>query len=135
MGFRGTEAGDENDHIYEAPHRLIRTLAELYEALGNRRITICRELTKRYETAFRTTFSDALAAYETEEPKGECVIVIEGKSIEEIKEEKVRSFEEMSLEEHVKQYEDQGLDRKEAMRRAAKDRGISKRDVYQQLMR
>ncbi len=121
--------------IYEAPHRLIRTLAELYEALGNRRITICRELTKRYETAFRTTFSDALAAYETEEPKGECVIVIEGKSIEEIKEEKVRSFEEMSLEEHVKQYEDQGLDRKEAMRRAAKDRGISKRDVYQQLMR
>lgn len=121
--------------IYEAPHRLVRTLTELFETLGNRRITICRELTKRYETAFRTTFEEALAFYETEEPKGECVIVIEGKSVEAIRQERVSSFEELSLEEHVKQYESQGLDRKEAMRKAAKDRGISKRDVYQQLMR
>ena len=73
--------------------------------------------------------------YETEEPKGECVIVIEGKSVEEIRRERMQTFEELSLEDHVKQYEDQGLDRKEAMRKAAKDRGISKRDVYQQLMR
>lgn len=121
--------------IYEAPHRLVRTLSEIYETLGNRRITICRELTKRYETAFRTTFSEALMFYETEEPKGECVIVIEGKSVEEIRRERMQTFEELSLEDHVKQYEDQGLDRKEAMRKAAKDRGISKRDVYQQLMR
>lgn len=121
--------------IYEAPHRLVRTLSELYETLGNRRITICRELTKRYETAFRTTFSEALMFYETEEPKGECVIVIEGKSVKEIQRERMQTFEELSLEDHVKQYEDQGLDRKEAMRKAAKDRGISKRDVYQQLMR
>ena len=121
--------------IYEAPHRLVRTLEELREALGNRRITICRELTKRYETAFQTTFEDALAAYETEEPRGECVIVIEGKSIGEIKEERMKSFEEMSLEEHMDLYEKQGIERKEAMRMVAKDRGISKRDVYQQLMK
>ena len=121
--------------IYEAPHRLVRTLEELREALGNRRITICRELTKRYETAFQTTFEDALAAYETEDPRGECVIVIEGKSIGEIKEERMKSFEEMSLEEHMDLYEKQGIERKEAMRMVAKDRGISKRDVYQQLMK
>ena len=121
--------------IYEAPHRLVRTLEELRVALGNRRITICRELTKRYETAFQTTFEDALAAYETEDPRGECVIVIEGKSIGEIKEERMKSFEEMSLEEHMDLYEKQGIERKEAMRMVAKDRGISKRDVYQQLMK
>lgn len=117
--------------IYEAPHRLVRTLKELSDALGERRITICRELTKKYETAFRTTFSGALTAYETDEPKGECVIVIEGKSIEELKEEKSRASMEMTMEEHMEIYESQGLDRKEAMRMVAKDRGISKREVYQ----
>lgn len=120
--------------IYEAPHRLVRTLGELLEALGNRRITICRELTKRYEEAYRTTFEDALTAYETMEPKGECVIVIEGKQISKIQEEQVKSWEEMSIEDHMEHYESQGIDRKEAMRMVAKDRGISKRDVYQYLM-
>lgn len=117
--------------IYEAPHRLVRTLKELLEALGNRRITICRELTKKYENAFCTTFEDALKVYGTEEPKGECVIVIEGKSIEERREEKSRESREMSMEEHMALYENQGMDRKEAMRMVAKDRGISKREVYQ----
>ena len=117
--------------IYEAPHRLVRTLKELLDALGNRRITICRELTKKYETAFCTNFSDALTAYEADEPKGECVIVIEGKSIEELREEKSRASMEMSMEEHMEIYESRGLDRKEAMRMVAKDRGISKREVYQ----
>ena len=121
--------------IYEAPHRMVRTLQELYGSLGNRNITICRELTKRYETAFRTTFEDALAAYELEDPKGECVIVIEGKSIQEIRDEETRAFEELSLEEHMKRYEGQGIDRKEAMRMVAKDRGISKREVYQYLIK
>lgn len=121
--------------IYEAPHRLVKTLGELLEALGNRRITICRELTKRYETAFRTTFLEALKTYETEDPKGECVIVIEGKSFQEIKEAEIKSFEEMSLEEHMALYEDKGIDRKEAMRMVAKDRGISKREVYQYLIK
>lgn len=120
--------------IYEAPHRLVKTLGELKEALGNRRITICRELTKRYEEAFRTTFENALAFYENQEPKGECVVVIEGKSISEMREELVKSWEEMSIEEHMEHYENQGIPQKEAMRMVGKDRGISKRDVYQYLM-
>lgn len=120
--------------VYEAPHRLVRTLEELLKALGNRRITICRELTKRYEEAYRTTFQDALERYEREEPKGECVIVIEGLSISKLREEQEKSWEEMSIEDHMEQYESQGIDRKEAMRMVAKDRGISKRDVYQYLM-
>ncbi|MGN0373456.1 MAG: 16S rRNA (cytidine(1402)-2'-O)-methyltransferase [Enterocloster sp.] len=120
--------------VYEAPHHLTATLSDLMEALGNRRISICRELTKKYETAFRTTFAEALAFYETEEPKGECVIVIEGKSVEELKKEQIRSWEEMSLEEHMEYYMSRGQDKKEAMKSVARDRGISKRDVYQQLL-
>ncbi len=120
--------------VYEAPHHLVKTLKDLREALGNRRLTLCRELTKRYETAWQTTFDEALAAYETEEPKGEWVLVIEGKSPEELRREEMRSWEEMSLEEHMAVYEDQGVDRKEAMKRVAKDRGISKREVYQALL-
>lgn len=120
--------------VYEAPHRLVRTLTELRETLGNRRLTICRELTKKYEEAYRTTFDEALARYEAEEPKGECVLVIEGKSIEQKKEELAKSWEEMEIEEHMAYYENQGIDRKEAMRMVAKDRGMSKRDVYQYLM-
>ncbi len=121
--------------IYEAPHRLVKTLAALYGALGNRRITICRELTKKFETAFRTTFEEALKAYEEEEPRGECVIVIEGKTIQEKKEEKSMASREMSIEEHMELYEGRGMDRKEAMRLVAKDRGISKREVYQYLIK
>ena len=120
--------------VYEAPHRLVRTLGELLEALGNRSITICRELTKKYEEAYRTTFEGALKLYETQEPKGECVIVIEGKRIADIQDEQVKSWEEMPMEEHMAIYEGQGIERKEAMRLVAKDRGISKRDVYQYLM-
>lgn len=120
--------------LYEAPHRLVRTLGELYEALGDRRITICRELTKKYETAFRTTFSGALAHYEAEEPKGECVIVVEGKSHEEIQKEKEQAWETMPIEEHMEKYLSQGMEKKEAMKQVAKDRGIRKRDVYQYLM-
>lgn len=120
--------------LYEAPHRLVRTLAELKEVLGDRKISICRELTKKYETVFRTTFSGALAFYEAEEPRGECVIVIEGKSHEEIQKEKEQAWETMPIEEHMGKYLSQGMDKKEAMKQVAKDRGISKRDVYQYLM-
>ena len=120
--------------LYEAPHHLLRTLTELYEALGDRKASICRELTKKYEEAYRTTFAEALLRYETEAPKGECVIVIEGKSIGELKAEQQKSWEEMSLEEHMDLYLNQGIDRKEAMKLVAKDRGVSKRDVYQALL-
>lgn len=120
--------------IYEAPHHLVRTLKDLYETLGDRNITICRELTKKYETAFQTTFSQALAFYETEEPKGECVLVIEGKSVRELEEEKIRTWEDMPLSEHMDHYLSQGMDKKEAMKAVAKDRGISKREVYQKIL-
>lgn len=120
--------------IYEAPHRLRRTLEELYEVLGNRRLTVCRELTKKYETAFRTDFQQAIQYYGTEEPKGECVLVIEGKKTEEVLEEKKRAWQEVSLEEHMELYEKQGISHKEAMRLVAKDRGVSRRDIYQELL-
>lgn len=120
--------------MYEAPHRLVRTLKELLESLGNRKITVCRELTKKYETAFATTIEAAVDYYEMNEPKGECVLVIEGKSREELRQKEAARWEEMSIEEHMEYYMNQGIDKKEAMKKVAKDRGIAKRDVYQQLL-
>lgn len=121
--------------LYEAPHRLVRTLEELLSVLGNRNITICRELTKRYETAYRASLQEALEHFKEEEPKGECVLVLEGKSREQILEESVQEWEKMSIEEHMKYYEEQGIDKKAAMKLVAKDRNISKRDVYQALLK
>ena len=120
--------------LYEAPHRLVRTLQELRDTLGNRRLTVCRELTKKHETAFVTTVEEAILYYEVNEPKGECVLVIEGKKREELRQEEVAKWEEMSIEQHMDYYLNQGVDKKEAMKLVAKDRGISKRDVYQQLL-
>lgn len=120
--------------VYEAPHHLVKTLKELYQTLGDRRITICRELTKKFETILPTTFKDALTMYESEDPRGEYVLVIEGKSKEEATIEKQQEFENISIEDHVKSYEEQGYDRKEAMKKAAKDRGITKREVYDYLI-
>lgn len=120
--------------LYEAPHRLVRTLRELLDALGERRITVCRELTKKHETAFSTTLSQAAAFYEKTEPKGECVLVLEGRSREEMKEEAIQSWLEISIEEHMQHYLSQDMDKKSAMKQVAKDRGISKRDVYQALL-
>ena len=122
--------------LYEAPHRLLKTLKMLGERLGeSRRITVCRELTKKHETAFATTIGEAVAYYDANEPKGECVLVIEGKDRVAEAEEKRAGWEEMSVEEHVQLYIDQGMDKKEAMKKAAKDRGVSKRDIYNQLER
>lgn len=120
--------------IYEAPHRLVRTLTELRDTLGNRRITVCRELTKKHETAFRTTLADAVEYYEANEPKGECVIVMEGRSLAQLQEEERMRWEELTVDEHVERYLAQGMDRKEAMKQAAKDRGVSKRDIYAALL-
>ena len=121
--------------LYEAPHKLVRTLRDLRETLGNRRMTLCRELTKKHETAFHSTIDDLLAYYEKEKPLGECVLVIEGKSRQELKEEAVASWEEISIEEHMEIYEKQGMSRKDAMKQVAKDRGVSKRDIYSYLMK
>ena len=120
--------------LYEAPHRLVRTLEELLSALGNRRATICRELTKKHETAFTTTLEDALKHFQETEPKGECVIVIEGKSHQEMEQEAREKWEELSVEEHMEHYLSQGIDRKEAMKKVAKDRGVPKRVIYQALL-
>ena len=120
--------------VYEAPHHLIRTLEELYETLGDRKLTVCRELTKRYEEKTLTTFSEILQYYKDNEPRGEYVLVIAGKTFEELKQEEQKNWENLSLEEHMEVYEKQGIGRKEAMKLVAKDRGISKRDVYQALL-
>lgn len=119
--------------LYEAPHHLVKTLEELYEVLGNRRITLCRELTKKFETVLPTTLEEALAKYETEEPRGEYVLVMEGKSFEQKKEEAIKTWEEMTIEEHMAYYEAQGMDYKAAMKQVAKDRGVGKRDIYSYL--
>lgn len=120
--------------LYEAPHRLVKTLKLLYDTIGNRKISICRELTKKHETVYATTIEEALAYHTNNEPKGECVMVIEGKSRDEIRAEEQAHWEEMTIEEHMEYYESQGIDRKEAMKRVAKDRGVGKRDVYKALL-
>lgn len=122
--------------IYEAPHHLVRTLQELHDTLGGeRRLTICRELTKRHEEKLQMTLADSLSYYEVNEPRGEYVLIIAGRSREEMKKEEQAGWETLSLEEHMAHYESQGIDRKEAMKRVAKDRGVSKRDIYQALLK
>ena len=120
--------------LYEAPHRLLKTVEELLQELGDRKVTLCRELTKKHETAFLTTLSGILDFYKEEEPKGECVLVMEGVSREEKIKKEQEVFLTMSFSEHIKRYMDMGQSKKDAMKQVAKDRGISKRDVYQKLL-
>ncbi len=120
--------------LYEAPHRLLKTLKELWEVLGERKITICRELTKKHETVFVTTLSDAITFYEKEEPRGECVVVMEGRNPEDLKEEQRQNWLDISIQEHMEYYMKQGMDKKSAMKAVAKDRNIQKREVYQALL-
>lgn len=119
--------------LYEAPHHLVRTLEELYQTLGQRRITLCRELTKRFETVTPTTLEAALEYYREEEPRGEYVLVLEGKSLEQKRQEDIAAWENMSIEEHMEHYLQRGLDQKAAMKQVAKDRGVAKREIYQHL--
>ncbi len=116
--------------LYEAPHHLVRTLGELYEALGDRRITLCRELTKKFETVLPTTIGEALSLYEREEPRGEYVLVVEGKSLRQKEEERQASWQNMTGEEHMALYTGGGMDEKAAMKQVAKDRGVPKREIY-----
>ncbi|MCX4298637.1 MAG: 16S rRNA (cytidine(1402)-2'-O)-methyltransferase [Lachnospiraceae bacterium] len=121
--------------LYEAPHHLVRTLDALYEALGERKLTLCRELTKKFEEVIPTTLQNARIMFETQEPRGEYVLVVEGKSLSEFQREQERNWQEILIEEHMYQYESQGVEHKEAMKQVAKDRGISKREVYQYLLK
>ena len=121
--------------LYEAPHHLLKTLRELSEVIGpDRELSVCRELTKRYEEAVFTTIEEAVERFSETEPKGEFVLVIRGLDTEKLRQEEIRSFEEMELKEHMDIYLSQGLDKKEAMKRVAKDRGLSKRDIYNRLI-
>lgn len=120
--------------LYEAPHRLTKTLSELLSALGERRLTVCRELTKKHETAFRTTLLEAMSYYEENEPKGECVLVLEGADREAMKKAEQEAFSELSLEEHMERYLSAGMSKKDAMKAVAADRGVSKREIYAQLL-
>lgn len=120
--------------LYEAPHHLIVTLEELREALGNRSISLCRELTKKYEDIQKTTLDDVLLYFKDHNPRGEYVLVISGKDRRELEHQAQQEWEKLSLSEHMAFYETQEIPRKEAMKLVARDRGISKRDVYQALL-
>lgn len=120
--------------LYEAPHRLVKTLQELLENMGDRKATLCRELTKKYETAFQNTLQGLKAYYDENDVRGECVLVIEGRNRKELEAESQEEWGKMPLEKHMEYYENQGLSRKEAMKQVAKDRGVGKRDIYSQLL-
>ena len=119
--------------VYEAPHRIRKTLAELLEVLGNRKIRICRELTKKFEEVLEMTIEGALEYFEVTEPKGEMVLIIEGLNHEDAQARAQQKWDQISIREHVDHYRARGMEEKEAMKEAAKDRGISKRDVYREL--
>lgn len=116
--------------FYEAPHKLSYTLKDLREAFGNRRISLARELTKKFEEIIRCTLDEAIQKYGKETPKGEFVLILEGADEQLLKETEKNTWIGISLEEHVRIYTDKGLDKKEAMKKVADERGISKRDVY-----
>ena len=121
--------------LYEAPHRLERTLRELFDTLGNRPAVLCRELTKKHETALTSDLKSLLEMTETQKPLGECVLVIRGMQREELERTQQESWQELPVQEHVACYEKMGMDRKEAMKQAALDRGVTKREIYQEIMR
>ena len=116
--------------FYEAPHHLVDTLDSIYKTVGDRNIAVARELTKKHETVNRGAVGEVLEYFKENEPKGEFVLVLEGKDKEKIKEDKIASFEEMTIEEHFNMYIEQGMSEKDSMKQVAKDRGIGKRDVY-----
>lgn len=120
--------------IYEAPHHLKSTLAELYSYIGNRKITLCRELTKLHETVQQMTLESAMEYYNTTAPKGEYVMVIEGISHRQLEEQSIQEWEKITIQEHMDIYLTQGMDKKSAMKQVAADRGIPKREVYNSLL-
>lgn len=120
--------------LYESPHHLLRTLSDLIEVLGDRKIALCRELTKVHEEIIRTTLSGALSYYENKDPRGEYVLILEGGKGRDDTDEEKRMLNSLSIREHVEAYEKKGMDRKSAMKAAAADRGVSKRDIYSALL-
>ncbi len=120
--------------LYEAPHRLVRTLEFLEGILGDRKVVFCKELTKKYENRMEMTCTQALDYYKENEPRGEYVLVIEGMDPRILKKEAQEVWEKMTVARHVQMYMDQGMSKKEAMKAAAADRGVGKREIYQALL-
>ena len=116
--------------FYEAPHRLLSTLEFLYENIGNRKISMCRELTKMYEEIIRLTLEQAIEYYKEKAPRGEYVLVIEGKSKEDIEKDEKAKWDTLTIEEHIEKYMNEGINKKDAMKKVAKDRGMSKSEIY-----
>ncbi|MDR1018893.1 MAG: 16S rRNA (cytidine(1402)-2'-O)-methyltransferase [Lachnospiraceae bacterium] len=121
--------------LYEAPHRLKKTLNRLFQSLGDRKVSICKEITKKYENVMVTYLSEALGFYEDNTPKGEYVLVISGRDEKEIEDESREVFLTMSIDEHMDMYLNKGMDKKAAMKQVAKDRGVGKREIYQELIK
>lgn len=122
--------------FYEAPHRLTKTLQTIAEVLpGTRKIAVCKELTKRHEKVMQCTLEEACTYYEKNDPKGEFVLVVEGADIEELESIEQQKWEEVPIEEHMQNYLSRGMERKEAMKAVAKDRGMTKNQVYKELMK
>ena len=119
--------------VYEAPHRLAKTLKVLADCLGgDRSITICKELTKKHESFLKTCIAEALNLYESEEPKGEYVLVIAGRSKEEILDEKKAMWENVPVREHLLKYINDGVSKKDAIKLVAEERGVSKKEIYKE---
>jgi 16S rRNA (cytidine1402-2'-O)-methyltransferase len=116
--------------FYEAPHRLLNTLEFLYENVGNRKISMCRELTKLYEEIIRLTLEEAIEYYKKNSPRGEYVLVIEGKSQEAIDKDEKAKWDMMTIEEHIQKYMDEGISKKDAMKKVAKERHTPKSEIY-----
>ena len=119
--------------VYEAPHRRAKTLKVLADCLGgDRSITICKELTKKHESFLKTCIAEALNLYESEEPKGEYVLVIAGRSKEEILDEKKAMWENVPVREHLLKYINDGVSKKDAIKLVAEERGVSKKEIYKE---
>ena len=143
-GFLSTAANERREALenlksetrtiifYEAPHKLKGTLADLYKAYGNRKISLCRELTKINEEILRFTLEGAIAYYEENAPRGEYVLVMEGASKEEQQENAF--WASMTVEEHVEFYVAQNMKKNDAIKAVARDRGVGKSEIYNQVM-
>ncbi len=116
--------------LYEAPHRLSKTLDELLSALGDREITLCRELTKKHEEFFKTTISGAINHFKESEPRGEYVLVLAGTDFATLEAHEQAKWDSISIEDHIQKYLDEGLSKKDAIKQVATDRGVPKREIY-----
>ncbi len=121
--------------LYEAPHHLRKTLGQLYDTLGDRKITLCRELTKLHETILQMNLSESVDYYKEHEPRGEYVIILEGISQESLNRREQEDWRKMEIKDHIQFYLDQGFSKKDAMKKTAADRGVPKRDIYQYLLK